>query len=375
MSSTFTGIAGPDLTELTGAIVNHRPFAKINGNQDLLNYNFGNDIGQRRMEMWSSGTLWIEEIDLRDDGEAQVIGSYGEVAYGAPVNKQSLQVRIVNVIKGYMLDDFEMQDSLASKGVQALFRLTDSKRLPAYRAVYATKEKRFFEKPQDQVDVNTIYGLQYWCCAADPGTAAGSRGYLGISTRYTDGTASSTKGNINATTHDKWRNPVAVVKNNGGDELIEALRWLKTRLEYVVPQKLQGIEQSFKSQWEMFTGTENYLIGRRIAQSGTGDFTWENGMLMFDGQIEICWNQLLDSDPLRPWFFVNWSYWDIGVRPGMWFAEIGNPNGGGLRLPNRPTVQHWNVLTRLAVRCRNVRKGCGVVHLEYASYSAGLQAG
>ncbi len=373
----FSGIAAPDNVELVGAVVDHRKFDKINGNQDLRHYLIGGRIGSQRKEMVSNGTTWVEEVDLRDDGEAQVIGSYGEVGYGAPVNKQQLSVRIVNFVKGWMVDDFEVEDARqGGNAASVLFSLTDSKRLPAFRAMFRTKDRRFFQKPVDGSDPNTLAGLQTWCCAADAATAAGQRGDLGIRMRYQDGNTEDEKGGIAGDTESKWRNPVNVIATNGGQELTDALRWISLQVDFSVPGQLATIEMSFKPQWEIFVGVENYLLARRLADAGGSDFTFEGGRLMWQGSVPVTRVEDLDQDIIRPWFFVNWSYWDIGCRPGVWFKEVGNgAGGGGLRTHNRPFVQHWNIVTRMATRCRNVRKGCGMVHLTFATDAASLVAG
>lgn len=220
---------------------------------------------------------------------------------------------------------WEVHQIQMNKGASKLLDTLKKAYAKAYASLFRVLESRAVLAPDSSTDTRNPYGLQYWFSGLPSGTTNYSGGWLGTTSRYGDGTSTTTVGGLNKITNAKARN-WAFNHNGITQQTLDAMRTALVYTEFRVPRTLKQFYSPENAKRKILTSlayqVEYERLVNQIGPDGRNkDLNPFYGNALTYRGVEWVGMPTLESVSLNPIYCVDFAYFKPIVHSNWWLRE------------------------------------------------------
>ncbi len=266
----------------------------------------------------SDGAGIQRNIMVDHSGAAKHVGMYNTDAVGVGDVLQTINIPWRHTTTNWAWDRREM---LMNRGASRIVELTKVRRCDGMISLAELMETAFFSKPDTSADELIPFGLPYWVVKHVTGTSSSAQGGFngGNPSGFADGA-----GNLNTTTHTRWKNwtgkYVNISKTDAIRGMRKALRNTNLKSPVDIPDYRKGVGQNYRLYVNEETLDALELAGEAQNENLGRDLFPMDGRTTFR-RNPIVWAPILDSDTDDPIWFINWSWFHPVFLKGDYLRE------------------------------------------------------
>jgi hypothetical protein len=324
------GISNSDLIDLQRTTLENLPRMNFETALTHQSYEVINDWFRSDKVQSESGTSIERNILLDNSGNARHVRLFQRSSINIADVQHKITAPWVQVEGQYSI---ERREALRNRKPAAYINLLKSRRMDAMLAMADLLEERAWLTPNSTTDDVNPRGITYWLskviesdqtsydAAIDIATGA----FSGRKIIYGDTTeVINSKGGINPTTQDKWRNWAATF--SGFDtNLSKALRKAFFATKFQSPLLVSDLKSGPLSKFRIYmnlssiTDFEEYITGLNDISVGS-DLGKFHGITAFR-RVPLVYASQLDTDADNPVYGVNHAKFYPIVQSGDWMRE------------------------------------------------------
>lgn len=358
------GISNADLLDLTLTTLANLPDLDFEVALDYQDYVVCNQWFRKDKIQIDSGTQIERNIILDDSGNARFVRLYQKT----PINVADVHNRITAPWTQLQTHwSIERREALRNRAPARYIDLLKSRRVDAMLSMANMLDLKGFSTPSSSSDDLNPRGLPYWLSFHANGAI--TDGFNGYTVRYSGGTTTNTKGNIDGSSETKWRNWVGGF-STFNNTLVRKMREAFHASEFRSPMLAKDLKQGPASKFRIYMGREELVEYEDLVTNANDNLGRDldpfHGATTFRRVPIIHTPQLNDYTVVdgggndfepSPIYGVNHNHFYPFVLDGDWLREDG---------PMMDVEQH-NVMTTFVdcsfnFFCNNVRQGGFVLH-------------
>lgn len=356
------GISNANLIDLTRTTLENLPNLEFETALDFQRYPVCNIWFRDDKRQEESGTAISRRILLDTSGNARHVRLYQKTA----INVANVQhVITAPWVQAQTHWSIERREALRNRAPARFVELIKSRRIDAKLDFADLLERRGWSAPASASDDLQPFGLPYWISMLDNAeTSTGD--FIGDTVRFTDGTTSTTKAGIDASTETKWANWAASYTSINSDFVVrmrEAFHATDFQAPIYVKELTEGYASNFRIYMNRSTLVQYEDLATKANDNLGKDLDPFHGVTTFK-RIPIHHTPQLNgyiagnsSNACDPVFGVNHSKFYPITLSGDWMREDD---------PMSDVEQH-NVITTFVdcsyqFFCSNVRQSGFVLH-------------
>jgi hypothetical protein len=307
---------------------------------DLSDHVAVREMWKERKKVFSGGHPWEFEAQVDHNHSARAVGMFETdgSALTDTMIQMSIQPRHVNA--HYLYDQ---REPAFQRGGAAIVDLVQTRYVGMMVSFYELLEGFLWDKPEDDSDEKTPYGLQYWV------TRDAVEGFNGGDP---DGFATGRAGK-KTVDYPRWANWTAQYAEVTKEDLIRKMRRGHRKTKFRSPvshaqpdlgkmkngiyanDSVIGIMEEILEAQNMNLGTDMDSMGGRVRFKGT----------------PVQYAPYLDDDAQNPIYMLDWKWLAIGVLEG-WENNLTKP----YMVPNKHLVRRVDLDATLQMVCTNLRR-------------------
>jgi len=307
---------------------------------DLTDHVAVREMWKDRKKVFSGGHPWEFEAQIDHNHSARTVGMFETDGSALTDTMIQMTVQPRHVNAHYIYDQREPS---FQRGGAAIVDLVKTRYVGMMVSLYELLEGILWNKPDDDSDEKTPYGLKYWV------TRNAAEGFNGGDP---DGFASGRAGKKTAD-YPRWANWTAQYAEITKEDLVRKMRRAHRKTKFRSPVSHAQPELG-KMRNGIYTNDSVLGIMEEILEAQNmnlgNDLASKDGKTLFKS-TPVLYAPYLDDDAQNPIYMLDWKWLAIGVLAG-WENNLTKP----YMVPNKHLVRRVDLDATLQMVCTNLRR-------------------